>query len=50
MSYADAEIFLKNETSFPADMAACAYRLVAHSVMVDIMLGPMAPFAVAYWQ
>ena len=48
MSYADAELFLKNEASFPGDTASCAYRLAAHSVLVDIMMGPTAPFAVAY--
>jgi hypothetical protein len=50
MSYADAEIFLKNDTSFPGDTASCAYRLAAHSVLVDIMMGPTDPFAVAYRQ
>ena len=50
MSYADAEVFLKNDTSFPGDTASCAYRLAAHSVLVDIMMGPMTPFAVAYRQ
>ena len=50
MSYADAEVFLKNDTSFPGDTASCAYRLAAHSVLVYIMMGPMTPFAVAYRQ
>ena len=50
MSYADAEIFLKNDASFPGDTASCGYRLAAHSVLVDIMMGPTAPFAVAYRQ
>jgi hypothetical protein len=50
MSYANAEMFLKNETSVPGDTAACTYRLAGHSVLVDIMMGPMAPFAVAYRQ
>jgi hypothetical protein len=50
MSYADAELFLKNEASFPGDTASCAYRLAAHSILVDIMMGPTAPFAVAYRQ
>jgi hypothetical protein len=50
MSYSDAELFLKNEASFPGDTASCAYRLAAHSVLVDIMMGPTAPFAVAYRQ
>jgi hypothetical protein len=50
MSYSDAELFLKNETSFPGDTASCSYRLAAHSVLVDIMMGPTAPFAIAYRQ
>jgi hypothetical protein len=50
MSYSDAELFLKNDTSLPGDTASCAYRLAAHSVLVDIMMGPTAPFAVAYRQ
>ena len=50
MSYADAEVFLKNDASFPGDTASCAYRLAVHSVLVDIMMGPMAPFVVAYHQ
>ena len=50
MSYSDAELFLKSEASFPGDTASCSYRLAAHSILVDIMLGPTTPFAVAYRQ
>lgn len=50
MSYADAEIFLKNDAHFPVDSPSCAYRLAAHSIMVDIMMGPTCPYAVAYRQ
>jgi hypothetical protein len=50
MSYADAELFLKNDALFPADSPSCAYRLAAHSIMVDIMMGPTCPYAVAYRQ
>ena len=48
MSYADAQAFLNNDASFPLDTSSCAYRLAAHSVLVDIMMGPTNPFAVAY--
>ena len=48
MSYADAQAFLKNDANFPPDTSSCAYRLVAHSMLVNIMMGPMNPFAVAY--
>lgn len=50
MSYADAELFLKNYALFPADSPSCAYRLAAHSILVDIMMGPTCPYAVAYRQ
>jgi hypothetical protein len=50
MSYSDAELFLKNDAAFPSNTASCAYRLSAHSILVDIMMGPLAPFAVAYRQ
>jgi hypothetical protein len=50
MSYADVEVFLKNDTTFLGDTASCAYWLSAHSILVDIMMGPMAPFIVAYRQ
>jgi hypothetical protein len=50
MSYSDAETFLVDESTFPADTTACGYRLQAHSILVDLMLGELAPFAVAYRQ
>jgi hypothetical protein len=50
MSYADAETFMVDESTFPADTTACGYRLQAHSILVDLMLGEAAPFAVAYRQ
>ena len=48
MSYANAQVFLKNGTNFLPDTSSYAYCLAAHSVLVDIMMGPMNPFAVAY--
>ena len=48
MSYADAQAFLKNDASFLPDTSSCTYHLAAHSVLVDIMMGPTNPFAVAY--
>ena len=48
MSYADTQAFLKNDASFPPDTSSCAYCLAAHSILVDIMMGPMNPFAIAY--
>ena len=48
MSYANAQAFLKNDANFPPDTSSCAYCLAAHSVLVDIMMDPTNPFAVAY--
>ena len=48
MSYADTQAFLNNDANFLPDTSSCAYRLAAHSVLVDIMMGPTNPFAVAY--
>ena len=48
MSYADAQAFLKNNACFLPDTSSCTYRLMAHSMMVNIMMGPTNPFAVAY--
>ena len=48
MSYSDAEIFLKSDSHFPADTTACTYRLAAHSLLMDIMLGEHNAFAVSY--
>ena len=48
MSYTNAQAFLKNDTCFLADTSSCVYQLAAHSVLVDMMMGPTNPFAVAY--
>ena len=48
MSYANAQAFLKNDANFPPDTSSCAYHLATHSMLVDIMMGLMNPFAVAY--
>ena len=48
MSYANAQVFLKNDANFPPNTSSCAYCLAAHSMLVDIMMGPTNPFAVAY--
>ena len=48
MSYTDAQAFLKNDACFLPDTSSCAYCLAAHSMLVDIMMGPTNPFAVAY--
>ena len=48
MSYADAQAFLKNNANFLPDTSSCAYCLAAHSMLVDIMMGPTNPFALAY--
>ena len=50
MSCADAELFMIDESMFPTDTTQCGYRLEAHSIMVDLMMGEDAPFAVAYRQ
>ena len=48
MFYANAQVFLKNDANFPPDTSSCAYCLAAHSMLVDIMMGPTNPFTVAY--
>ena len=48
MSYTNAQAFLKNDACFSLDTSSCAYCLMAHSVLVDMMMGPTNPFAVAY--
>jgi hypothetical protein len=50
MSYSNAETFLVDKSMFPANTTACGYRLQAHSILVDLMLGELAPFAIAYRQ
>ena len=48
MSYADAEIFMVDESTFLTDIMQCGYCLEAHSIMVDLMTGEAAPFTMAY--
>ena len=50
MSFADAKEFQQSDVKFPATTAACGHRLATHSVMVNLMMGETAPFAVEYWQ
>ena len=50
MSFADAREFQKSDTNFPVTTAVCGHCLAAHSVLVDLMLGEMAPFAMEYCQ
>ena len=50
MSYANAELFMVNDSMFPTDTIQCSYCLKAHSVMVNLMMGEDAPFTVAYRQ
>ena len=50
MSFTDAKQFQKSDIKFPATTVACGYRLAAHSVMVDLMMGEAAPFMVEYRQ
>jgi hypothetical protein len=50
MSFADAREFQQGDTTFPATTAACGHRLATHSVLVDLMMGETAPFAVEYRQ
>ena len=50
MSFANAWEFLQGRATFPLTTAACGHRLAAHNVLVDLMLGEMAPFAMAYHQ
>ena len=50
MSFADAREFNRIKTTFPTTMAACGHHLTAHSVLVDLMMGEAAPFAIEYHQ
>ena len=50
MSFADAKEFQQSNVKFPATTAACGHCLAAHSVMVNLMMGKTAPFAVEYQQ
>ena len=48
MSYVDAELFMVDDSTFPTNTTQCGYRLEAHSMMIDLMMGKDAPFTVAY--
>ena len=48
MSFTDAKEFQQNDMKFPATTAACGHCLTAHSILVDLMMGEMALFAVEY--
>ena len=50
MSFMDAKEFQQSNARFLVTTAACGHCLTAHSVMVDMMMGEMAPFAVKYRQ
>ena len=50
MSYADAELFMVDDSMFPTNTTQCGYCLEVHSMMVDLMMGEDAPFAVTYRQ
>ena len=50
MSFADAKEFQQSNVKFPATTAACGHHLTTHSILVDLMMGEMAPFAVEYRQ
>ena len=50
MSFTDAKEFQQSDVRFPATTAACGHCLAAHSVMVNLMMGEMAPFMVEYRQ
>ena len=50
MSFADAKEFQQGNARFLATTAVCGHRLAAHSVMVNLMMGVMVPFAVKYRQ
>ena len=50
MSYADAKLFMVDKSTFPTDTTQCRYHLETHSIMVDLMMGEAAPFAVACQQ
>ena len=50
MSFADAHEFQQSSTSFLVTTAACGHCLTAHSVLVDLMMGETAPFAMEYHQ
>ena len=49
MSYANTELFMVDESTFPLDTSQCRYCLEVHSIMVNLMMGDEdAPSAIAY--
>ena len=50
MSFTNAKEFQCSNVKFPVTTAACGHCLAAHSVMVDLMMGEVAPFEVEYHQ
>ena len=50
MSFMDAKEFQQSNARFPVTTAACGHRLATHSMMVNLMMGEMAPFTVEYRQ
>ena len=50
MSFVDVKEFQQSDARFLATTAACGHHLIAHSVMVDLMMGEMVPFTVKYCQ
>ena len=50
MSFTDTKEFQQNDVKFPATTAACGHQLATHSMLVDLMMGEMAPFSVEYRQ
>ena len=47
MSFADAQEFQQSVATFPATNATCGHCLTTHSMLVDLMMGVMALFAMA---
>ena len=50
MSFAHAREFQQGDTTFLATTAACGHHLTAHNVLVDLMMGETALFAMEYHQ
>ena len=48
MSFANAKEFQQNDVKFPATTATCSHCLTTHSILIDLMMSEMAPFAVEY--
>ena len=50
MSFTDAWEFQQSDTTFPVTTATCGHCLATHSVLMDLMMGETAPFAMVYQQ